>query len=49
MMDDIRDAVIDYQVGGYEVYMALHHQDWNTLIDGPATSDIRSELQADCK
>ena len=40
IMDDIRDVVIDYQVGEYEAYMALASLNWNTLIDGPATGDI---------
>ena len=47
MMDGIWDAVIDYQVGGYEAYMAS--ASLNTLADHPATSDIQSELQAGCK
>ena len=40
IMDDIQDAVIDYQVGECEVYMALASLNWNTLVDGPATGDI---------
>ena len=47
MMDGIWDAVIDYQVGGYEAYMAS--ASLNTLTDGPSMGDIRPELQADCK
>ena len=40
MMDDIQDAVIDYQVGGYEAYTAFASSNLNTLTDGPATGDI---------
>ena len=40
MMDDIRDAVIDYQVGGYEPYTVFASPNWITLTDGPATGDI---------
>ena len=40
MMDDIRDAAIDYQVGGYDAHTAFVSLNLNTFTDGPATSDI---------
>jgi len=47
--DDIRDALLDYQVCNDRPYAAGVQLNRDTLIDGTATSDIRPELQVDCE
>jgi len=47
--DDIRDALLDYQVCNDRPYAAGVRLNRNVCIDGTATSDIRPELQADCE
>ena len=47
--DDIRGALLDYQVCNDRPYAAGVQLNRDTLIDGTATSDTRTELQADCE
>ena len=47
--DDIRDALLDYQVCSHRPYAAGVQLNRDTLIDGTAAGDIRPELQADCE
>jgi len=46
--EDIRDALLDYQVCSDKAYTARMQLNRDTLTDGTATGDIRPELQADC-
>jgi len=47
--DDIRDALLDYQVCGDRLRMTVIQLNRDTLADGTAAGDIRSELQVDCE
>jgi len=47
--DDIRDALLDYQVCNDRPYAAGVQLNRDTFIDGTATGDIRPEPQADCE
>jgi len=45
--EDIRDALLDYQVCSDRLYSTGVRLKPDTLIDGTTTRDIRPELQAD--
>ena len=47
--DDIRDALLDYQVCNDRPCVAGVQLNQDTLIDGAAAGDIRPELQVDCE
>ena len=48
LMDDVRDAVIDYQVGGdSKPFLRVPHS--GNRSDGAPTGHIRSESQTDCE
>ena len=47
--EDIRDALLDYQVCSDKPYATEVQLNRDTLTDGTATGDIRPELQADCE
>ena len=47
--EDIRDALLDYQVCSDRLYTAGMQLNRDTLTDGTATGHIRPELQADCE
>ena len=49
IVDDIRDALLDYQVCNDRLCVAGVQLNRETLIDGAAAGDIRPELQADCE
>jgi hypothetical protein len=40
MVEDIRDGLLDYQVGDHEAYVTFGSLKFGALIDGPATGDI---------
>jgi len=45
--EDIRDALLDYQVCSDRPYATVIQLNQDNLTDGTATGDIRPELQAD--
>ena len=47
--DDIRGALLDYQVCSDRPRATVVRLNRDTLADGTAAGDIRSELQADCE
>ena len=47
--ENIRDALLDYQVCRDRPYTTVVQLNRDNLTDGTATSDIRPELQADCE
>ena len=47
--EDIRDALLDYQVCSNKTYATGVQLNRETLTDGASTGDIRPELQADCE
>ena len=47
--EDIRDALLDYQVCRDRQYPTVVQLNWDALTDGTAAGDIRPEPQADCK
>ena len=47
MVEDIRDALLDYQVGDDEAHAATVSLKLGRLADVPTTGDVRPELQAD--
>ena len=49
MAEDIRDALLEYRVGGDKALSAVVSPKLNSSADDPATGDIRPEVQADCK
>jgi len=49
MAEDIRDAILEYQVGGDNTLAVLVSPKLNPSIDDPATGDIQPEVQVDCE
>ena len=47
--DDIRDALLDYQVCSDRPYGTVVQLNLDILTDGTATDDICPELQTDCE
>jgi len=47
--EDIRDALLDYQVCSDRLYSTGVQLKLDTLIDGTTTGNIRPKLQADCE
>ena len=47
--EDIRDALLDYQVGEGTALAVFGSRNWGLLTGGTTTGDIRSECQANCK
>ena len=47
--EDIRDALLDYQVCSDRPYATAVQLNRGTLTDGTAAGDVRPELQADCE
>ena len=47
--EDIRDALLDYQVCSDKPYVIGVQLKLDNSTDGPTTGDIRPELQIDCE
>ena len=47
--EDIRDALLDYQVGDSTARTTFGKLNWDTLTDHPAARNIRSTLRLNCE